>query len=489
MFLKQIIPKKYWLTEALVIVTLLFITGMMFKNINLRPIPNPDVFQYIKDSRDYLQFKLPKNIHAPPGNPILIGLVSLVSNNPEKEVLSAIGINIVASVVGVYLAWRVFRSIYGLSAVLLILLLLTNAQTYSRGLDTTSEVLFTALVLLCIFLYEKHKAVAFLFASFTFLVRYEAVVLVIAMLAAEIQNLSKSFLKYCFLGLFPILAWLIVINFQNNSGNLSGNEFIREIIGRWDQLPTIKIITLFPHLLFDSIKEGNSSATVFFYVYVVSGIFLFMKQNSVRLNIYMCFAVAYLVFHLIFPAYEDRYLFPIIPLAYAICLWPILFKKTKVGLVVQLAVIVAVFVFAKQNADAIKQYLKFYSTERLESRMVAEWLTRQPLKENVTVVTLEPWITEYYTHNPKVKFFWFKTERIKICKSMACYIGTIPAFYPNKILIVRDIYTDETFSVTAQEFKVDLFRKFYKTDELTNLQLIARLERANKWAMIYQYIK
>lgn len=500
MFLKQVATKKYWLIEALLIVTLLFIVGVMFKNIDLRAVPNPDVFQYIKDSRDYLQFKLPQNIHAPPGNPILIGLISKTFNHPEKEVLSAIGINIVVSMLAVYLAWRVSLQEYGHQTILLVLLLLTNAQIYSRGLDTTSEVLFTALVLLCILLYKKHRALSYLLAGFTFFVRYEAAGLVIAMLAAEIKNLwpgvekgvkqSKSFIKYCLLGAVPILTWLLVINVQNNIGSLSGNEFIQEIIKGWGRLPTVEIITLFPHLLFESIKEENSYATVLFYVYIVCGILFFMKQNSARLNIYVSFAVNYLIFHLIFPAYEDRYLFPIIPLAYALCLWPLLFTKTKFGLVIRFIVVMSVLIIAKQNGDAINHYLRFYSTySRLENRIVAEWLNHQPFKEKVTVVTLEPWITEYYTHNPHVKFFWFNTEQIKVCKSMSCYIGTIPAFYPNKILIVRDIYTDETFSVTAQEFRVDLFREFYKTDELTNLQPVVRLERANKWAMIYQHIR
>ena len=346
---------RRWFTEVIIILTLGIIAAVMFKNIDLRPVPGPDVFQYIHDSQYYLNFSLPNNIHSPPGNPILIGLISKTIDNPRREVLTAIGINIITSMLIVYLTWRIFQGLYGNFSLLLPLLLLTNALTYSTGLDSTSEVLFTALVLFCIYVYPKHKNVAFLLAGLTFLVRYEAVVLVLALIVTEIYNKTALHapVKRILLGVIPIVVWVGIINFQNSTGNLVGNEFIQEIIRRSNELPTLKIVTRIPNALLVSISM-DSWISLFILLYVIFGMVFLLRRGGRQLALYFIFFLGYILIHLVFPSFSFRYLLPIFPFTYVACLWPLKLKTSNYWQrVIGIIMIVLTIVVAKENVLAI----------------------------------------------------------------------------------------------------------------------------------------
>jgi hypothetical protein len=491
---------SHWLHYILIII-LVTLTVFLFINIDFYPIPNPDVFQYIQDGKQYISFQLPQNIQAPPANPILIAFLSRLFPFPQIEVRIALLINSISSILSLYIVWRIGKIYIGNWAILVPIFIISNPIFYYTALNISSEVLYTLITLLSLDFHtqNKHKQ-SILFALVSFFVRYEGLILLLCLLALNYAYLSKKLkLKKTILWLTPVILWTGIIHLHNPSQNLLGNEFIKEIISEQSTLPNIYFFNSYPFLLFfDNYTQNHIFQRIIWLLTIIGVFFLSInkkrRHTSIIITLYI---LGYLIVHALFPAQDDRYLLPLMGLLIIIVIYPFI-KIYNICNSLTLKIIIfgiIIVLFSKavwQNVNSISIYMSPKQSERLVNLLAAEWINLTCASQKRVFLTLEPWITEYYVNCPDTHLYNFnyftpecanpicsKNILMKDVKETSNETTAAYLIYDSDI----DVVTEDNW--IAKNFGALKFQDFYHTSR-HNYSLIFQTEKKGAWIKIYE---
>jgi hypothetical protein len=488
--------------------------GIFFvRNYNYYFVPDPDIFGYINDGKQYISLHLPQNIQVPPVNAVLIALLTGVFKSQEHpEIFSAHGINITAAVATLLLLYLFLRKYSPLVGLTVLFLVCTNPTFIFQGLDVNTEVLFCTVTTLTFLLYQRgYKKAAFLCAGGSFLVRYEGVLLLLAVTVADYLKQPKkaTTLRAAVYGLVPVIIWLIIINFQNHKGNLFGNEFIQEAITYRGRVPRFDLITRLPFLLADYFWDTTKGllyiiGSSLLYLSIGAGALLVILSGNAPLIALCLFMMAYFFFHFFFPFSPDRYIYPLLWGLYALPAlgyWAYGSRGIrKIRPLVVAGILLGCFsvYLVAGNAAKVRYYYRhdtlsntaFPRYVRYEALLTAEWLNKTDFSKPVVVITVEPWIMKYFTHNTNVSFLFAPYSQFQRCETVTCIIaGQGLSGRDDAILLVRQsssLLADDSFPA-ATNFNATLFNDLAVREEHNEFILIKSLVHNDVWSEVYQY--
>lgn len=471
---------------------------VLWGNLNLVQVPNPDIFEYIDDSHYYTQFTLPQYIQVPPAVPLLIGLLSLFLhsfNNPEM--LAAHMLNISASIAAVAIIYYLIRLYSRIIGLFILLLLITNPLFVMQSLDVNTEVPFLCSIVLTLLLYQKKKfSYAYLTAGFSSFIRYEAIVLLPAMAIVDAISLRsvKKVIPHIIIGSIPVFILMVIVSASYNFTGIWGNSYIQEVVTNQHKIPHSELFTMLPYSLVSTLtRNGLASFVVRALTILCAGILLFHPADLIRLTYISTFL--YIIIHSFFPFAPERYLYPVLWSFYLSP--PLVFRslfsnrtsttKKCVVLIICLAVIGKIVL---NNVNQTFYALRNPLNDRFEDRLVSEWLDKALFTRRVVVLAYDPWIINYYTTNKNIEFPNLPYSAFQQCNTIQCVITThFDEFRDKEILFVQKSGTlmeDETFP-SSKNFNSKIFNNFPDPSEEENFILLTSISTNSVWAHIYQY--
>lgn len=512
------ITKIVPLITAIIVIIGFF--GSLIKNIDYVKVPNSDFFQYIHEGRQYLRFKLPANIGAPPLSPILICLFAKFFTFVEyPELFAAHLINIICSTLTLLNIFLIFKKNKPWVGLFTILLLATNKIYFTNSLNITSEVLYTFLVTLIFLAYSRQKyKLSYLLIGLAFLSRYEAIVIPIAIFSLEFFKKTKRFkISNLLIAFLPIAIFLIILNFHSEGGNsILQNHYITEIIYGKTNVPNpqpknslfnILISNTLDNFIFITFNLKNypncpnliSNVMFPIIVGILSFIEIFNKKNNILYKIIFLFMISHIIFISLFPNFDMRYLFPVFWIVYL----TIINRKNKIFSIILTIILLTI------NIITIGQN-SFYdqSLNKSEYRLIAEWIKQQNFSKQTYIVVFEPPIIEYYHHQPNIIFndknvFDLKDEK---------FDQLLNGCHDNTLCIIQTLYNKKpsnslfyfiTTATSSPEGDIDKFSdqyyikqshlKAFRDQNLSEkdkkqLKLITELKQNEyHFAKIYQY--
>jgi hypothetical protein len=486
----------------------LLLTGLVsyffITNIDFFAVPDPDIFQYFGEGRKYLQLSLPTTIQVLPAYPILIGIISrAMFTSQYPELLAAHLITVFSAITLLLLVFQFLKKYASWTALLCVALLSTNPLYVFSSLNVNTEVLFTAASLVVFMLYQLQKRTeAYLAAGLICLIRYEGFVLLSSLFLADLFSSYgvKNAARLAALGCVPIILWMMITHAHNPHGNLSGNFFMREILRGRENIPQFMLYERIPTIVVNqSFIQGGTVSLISILVYILlmlGSIPMLMGRGPLRVA--WIFGFIYLVFHAFFPYAPDRYLYPILWILYTTLIMGVDWCAKRASPFVQFIGILAAIVATAGNILLSYEYLtaphsgKLYSRyARHEVRDAAAWLNNQSFSQPVYIFTYEPWLPEYFTKHPQVKFVYMRSKDHRACDSVECLIitsGLNP--HTNTILYIQQsdsLRHGDSFP-SAIDFNVKIFNEPIVPQNHPHFIEVAHLSTADTWAKIYQYI-
>lgn len=502
---------RLFFRSALAIIMTLFFLNLC-KNINHFPIPNGDVFQYIYDGRQYVNFKLPSNIHPPPFAPFLICLVAKIFSHTEyPELFSAYTLNFVASTLILFNVFSLLEKKSPLLSLTTVFLLATNKIYFLTSLNLTNEIIYGYFLTLTLLLYQKKSfPVAYLLSGLLFLIRYESLVFPISLFVVEFFYHKTQFkIKNVFLTLTPIILWLIILNFHSYGTSILQNTYFFEISQGIHNIPNLNVFkSLIDIILFNPLINftyplfGYSQYNLFFsnHTYLVFTTIIFIlfltsflkKKTSHTEKIIYLTLIFHLLFITVFPQFCLRYLTPLIWMIYFL----IINRRHKK---IKLLIIVLLVIF---NLSQINHLSIHDVPDGFEYRYTADWLNQQNFSLPTRVLIYDPIIIDYYVNNDRVIIDFNSYEYDNVpniynqCQDdMACVVQKLyqKDLSFSQIYIVTTSYSSlppENFSdqEAIKMHHLAAFRNFPSPQETSNYRLIDTIGDQQYWVKIYQYI-
>lgn len=485
----------------------LLLTGLVLyffiANIDFFAVPDPDIFQYFNEGRKYLQLSLPTTIQVLPAYPILIGIISrAMFTSQYPELLAAHLITVFSAITLLLLVFQFLKKYGPWTALLCVALLGTNPLYIFSSLNVNTEVLFTAASLVVFILYQLQKRTeAYLAAGLVFLIRYEGFVLLFSLFLADLLSSHgiKRVVRLAALGLAPIVLWMMITHAHNAQGNLSGNFFMKEIERGSENIPQFMLYERIPTILVNQsfIDEGTiSPISILLYILLALGsVPILLEKKSLRAA--WIFGFMYLAFHAFFPYGPDRYLYPVLWILYAtLIMGASRYAKRTSRFIQFMGTLVAIAAIAG-NILLSHEYLaaphsdKLYSRyARHEVRDAANWLNNQSFSQTVYVFAYEPWLPEYFTRHPQIKYVYMRSKDHRACDSIECLIITSGLnLHTNTILYLQqsDSLRHGSSFPSAIDFNVGIFNEPINPHDHPRFIELAHLSTADTWAKIYQY--
>lgn len=495
-----------------IIVVLVFFGGLV-KNINYVKFPNSDFFQYIDDGYQYLNFKLPDSIHPPPFAPIIICLVSkLFSNIQIPELFSAHLINIICATLALLNIFLIFSKKRPWFGLLIILLIATNKIYITNSLNITNEVIFAFFFTLTLLLYsKKYYLSSYLLSGLSFFVRYEAIVVVMAIFAVDFFGKNKKIkLIHFLMAIIPIIFWLIILNFHSLGSSIFQNAYINEMVVGINDIPNIQpfnsligIVLSNPidyllHIVLFPNKPINFTLLIKYSRFIFSSTILiiclkniFSKKNN-NIDKIICLTIPfYLIFTSLFPNFSIRYLFPIFWIVYFVLI------NRKNRIITTLIFIILLTI----NLINIKQFSVYNeSFEKSEYSLVSNWINQQKFKEKTSIIFYQPFAIEYFINQSQKQNILFDEFYSLANKCQHHAICVLKEIYQNQKTKRDILFITTSYTSTSEEQIDDIYlsqttgMKMFNDRNLTffdkkQLVFITELKVNNyHWARIYKYI-
>jgi hypothetical protein len=479
---------------SLATVVIFVLSWVLVSNNTLYPVPNSDIFQYIHDGQKYMKLTLPDNIHAPPGNPVLIGLLSSLFNFPNKEVVVAVWINIVSTIGAAIILTLILWKIQPILILPVLLIICSNPLTYLVGVDVTSEALFSFMVLLSLLLASRNNLRAALWVSWlSFLVRYEGAGLVISILLVMMLKNSKNTIKWFVISLCLFCGWITILHFHNSGDSILGNTFIQEIIAGKSNVPNLDIVEYLTVTLWYRSRFLVQVPWIWNTLILVSlSAAIFSKVQVIKIS--SIFSTFYILIHMSFPIHMDRYLFPLIWIVPMLLLYPLTSLIPKRKLIFQYVVVILLlllsFYFGWLNQKHFLLDLASAKNDGITTRITADWFDTQEYEQHAIIIYLEPWSLSYYLRNPMAIVYQFDIERLALCDSMGCLFATFNYGLPYKdIYIVVEDYAmnNELLNDYWQGlFGIRHFYEFYLNHTQYDAELVYEWRHKNQQVKIYK---
>ena len=513
--IKKIIPSIL----ATIIVFGFFVS--LIKNIDYVKIPNSDFFQYIYEGRQYLRFKLPVNIGAPPLSPILICLFAKFFTFVEyPELFTAHLINIVCSSLVLLNIFLIFKKNKPWIGLFTIILLASNKIYFTNSLNITNEVIYTYFLTLIILLYSKKQyKISYLLSGLVFLLRYEAIIIPIIIFGLEFFKRTKRFkISNLTIAFLPIIIFLIILNFHSEWGtSIFQNHYITEIIHGQNNIPNpqpknslLDIILSNPLdiFIFNNFDLKNYPGTptliskILFPIIILLFSFkkIFSKKSSITNKIIFLFLLGHIVFISLFPNFSIRYLFPIFWIIYL----TIINRKNKIISIILTAILLIINIVTFHQSSFYDE-----SQNKSEYRLVAEWIDKQNFNKKTYIVVFEPFIINYYLHQQQN--INFNDKNVLDLKDQK-FDQLLSGCHDNTMCVIQTLYntkpTNSQFffistassspegnldDLSDQYYVKQVHLKAFRDQSLTEkdkkqLKLINVLRQDKyHWAKIYQY--
>lgn len=497
---------------AIIIFT--FFIGLL-RNIDYVKFPNSDFFQYIGDGYQYLNFQLPHSIHPPPFGPIIICLISKLFTNIEyPELFSAHIINIICATLTLFNIFLIFSKKRPWLGLLIILLTATNKVFITNSLNTTNEVIFSYFLTLTLLLYsKKYYKLSYFLSGISFFVRYEAIIIPIAIFITDFFNKSKkNKFSHLVIAFIPIFFWLTILNFHSLGKSIFQNAYISEITVGINNIPNLQpfnsLLEIIPsnsieYLLYNIYFPGKQidfnqliqiSKIIFSTTILIICFKNIFSKNKHKIDkiIYLIIPF-YLIFTALFPNFNIRYLFPTFWIIYFV----LINRKNKI------ITIMVSFILLFINIIGLKQYsVHDGAFEKLEYRLVSNWINQQNFKKSVILFMFDPGLLSYFNKNKKVVIDFNSYEDnsnifTKCNNNILCVINANNRFYYDKEIFlitqssttidqnkIADKYTNETLHHISA-FHDD---EFVKNPEFQLIETLSDEKNKCIWAKIYQYI-
>jgi len=484
----------------------------LYKNINHFPIPNGDVFQYIYDGRQYINFKLPSSIHPPPFVPFLICLVAKIFKHVEyPELFSAYTINFIATTL---ILLNVFLLLYKKTpflALSTVFLLATNKIYFLTSINLTNEIVYGFFLTLTLLLYQKkHYNIAYLLSGFLFLIRYESIVFQISIFTIEFFYNKKQFkIKNFIIAFVPVIIWLVILNFHSVGNSIFQNVYFSEIYYGIKNIPNLNvfksladIIMFNPFASFSYRLFGENKYNIFFsnkidiiisiIIFFLLILTLFRKKNTNINRIVYLTLFFQLIFIAAFPQFCIRYLASVIWIIYLL----IIDRSNKK---IKTLIIISLLIF---NISQINNKSIYDAPDGFEYRYTADWLNKQNLSQPTRVLIYDPIIIGYYIHNNKIvldinsyEYYNVPNTYNKCQDNMTCVVKELNKQDSNisQIYIITTSYSSqpiENFAdqETTKMHHMSAFRNFPTSEEKQHYQLLDTVGDQEYWAKIYKYI-
>lgn len=459
---------------------------------NIQAIPNPDIFQYIGDGYQYLSFKLPASIHPPPLAPIMIvsvaKVISKYTTYPEVAAAHLINISLSSlAIILIYLLVATFTTPF--RAFLLSLLVATNQIYILYSQDITNEVSYTFFLVLSLYLYKYFKhPVTYFFIGFIFLLRYESIVLPIAIFIVEYFSKKRQLkLKNIFYSFLPIVSWLVILHFHSKGGSLVENAYLVEIWNGLKNIPNLLSFTSLVEIMtFDKSYPSNLN-----YLFGVVTVYL-CYRGATKKTTPIIAKISYLVFgfHLlflyVFPNFAVRYYIPIIWITYLIITYH---KSTFISF----TIFSILLTYNIARIDKTTNYSR--PLDMSEYRQVATWLNETNFTRPTTVVIFEPHILRYYVKNPLVDVRYdFETPFYPCQDKIVCIGSTLSSASssPDVLFVVTAYSTNQQFDATdkftAALHHVNVFDEKTIYQDKIHFKYQNTVGEAKNWANIYKYL-
>lgn len=493
-----------------IIIILVFSIGL-FKNINYIKFPNSDFFQYIDDGRQYLQFKLPHSIHPPPFAPIMICLVSKLFTNVEyPELFSAHLINIICAtftLLNIYLIFSKTKPWIGLFTVILVA---TNKIYITTSLNITNEVIFLFFLTSTLLAYsKKYYRLSYFLSGFSFFIRYEAIIVPTAIFINQyFKKKPKIKFFHLLLAFAPVIFWLLVLNFHSLGNSIFQNAYIDEIIAGANKIPnfdsTKSLLTLIlsnPTNYFIKIVVPNKQIQLDQLVPYLNNIFsfiilftcfksIFSKKKDILTKIICSILPLFLVFNVLFPNFNIRYLLPLIWIVYFI----LLNRKNKLVLITLFIISLAL------NCFTLTKYSPYdTSFVKSEYKIISDWINHQKFSNQTIFFVYDPRLLSYFHNNKSVTLdfnSYQDTSNIftECHNDIFCVVKSDNNYLTKDIFVVtqnttttnpdniQDLYTED-IQHHISAFNDD---KFYQNP---NFELIKTLSpNQYSWVKIYRFL-
>jgi len=467
----------------------------LWKNRNVQAVPNPDIFQYVGDGYQYLNFKLPSSIHPPPLAPILITLTAKIIDpfTVHHEITAAKFINVTLASLTLIIVYLLLCTIVSpLHSFLLTSLVATNQINLLYSVDVTNEIIYTFFLAFSLLLYQyQKKPFVYLLFGLLFLLRYESIVIPISVFIVEHYFKKPPLkLKNILFSFIPIFLWLVILNFHSRVGNsILGNAYIEEIFNGLKKLPNttvfsslVEIVTFnysFPCFL-------NQMFTLISMALCFYGI-VNPKTKNIEKIIYLIFAF-HLLFIFIFPNFAIRYYVPIIWVLYLIL-------SNHQSKIISFTVLLCFLFYNLGRVDVPSEYSR--PKDMVEYRLAADWLNKNNFDKQAIILVYQPHILRYYITNQNVFLpYDFEIPFQKCKENVICICNSLLSKNPTdtNIYIITSAYSTNDYTFSHDKFTpilhhIGVFnnRIYQKNPDFAFVTQIVS-DDGNNWANIWQYV-
>lgn len=435
--------KKNYLFDLFIYMTILSYLLFIGSLISPSRHVDPDFFQFLGDSRYYLNWQLPPFIQSLPANPILIGVFSKLAHD-LTEIEISLWINAILTSGSIFIFYQLVKEKWSnFTTAIGIALLLSHPLVFASAASNNSEVLFSFFILIVLRLIKNNKIkTAMVVSALGVLIRYEAVLIPIALAISQMTTQSqKNWTKIIRQNLlFSVIALpiLFILLTRNETAQIASTPFLVEVKNRMEDIPEMRFLTHFPFALFYQGSQLMADQSQFSIIFGTTFWLLILlqysswKKTEIFSKTSLFFCVLFLGFHTLFPAYLSRYFVPSI-LTFIVFAGTWL-NQIKLNKKTTFLIIIGIFLVL------IRNYQTIFPNHRVNPKLVfdnAEYYTAELIKKNVLptnkylLISPYPETLQYYYQ--KINNIDFKSvnqlKKESDCADLSCAIEKIDKDY------------------------------------------------------------
>lgn len=212
--------KQSWIALAILFVAFAMHIGRF---VNDFYVPESDFFDFRDKAITLRQGEWPEDFKRPPLYSASIAAISAVIPGPQRELVAAEFIGVVAVLTGFFLFFAISRNLFSYGALLLTWFWAFHPSTVRMAVKPKSEMLVTVLILLAFYLFLKEKRWAYTVGFLASMVRYEGALIIAAIGVADFLTRPHK-LRTFFLSLLAV-AGILIWTFLPTGGTEGGSYF------------------------------------------------------------------------------------------------------------------------------------------------------------------------------------------------------------------------------------------------------------------------
>ncbi|HUU57862.1 MAG TPA: hypothetical protein VMW93_11000 [bacterium] len=277
-------------------------------------VPHYDYFDYLWVAKSFAQGELPASFKRGPLYPALMALGATFAGGADPFLRAARAVSLAATPAALLLMYAFARRALGRWALLAVAWLGASSVFAFYGAQPICEMLFTALILGAL-VAAGRGAWPYVLAGLAAATRYEAVALVLALLAFDLRG-GRRLRSGCYAAaaLAPMGVWLALSLFRAGPVHPYVEQYLSYPASGWtfvENMATLLWAAKPPALRFVSYVGGVVAAGGAVYAAV---------RHGARYGAAAAFLAVYVVAHAVYPWPFERFVLPVLPIA-TVGLW------------------------------------------------------------------------------------------------------------------------------------------------------------------------